>query len=101
MRVILEEIIIEDPPSISSQLEYILEDMKDSLVRSITAHSFLDILGKDREQFEMGYSEYVNNVRKIEAYICQYVEVCVHFELEISMIVDRWLMRTKAKLTIT
>ena len=75
----LEEIIIDDPPSISSELDEMLQDMKDSLVRSITAHSFLDILGKDREQFEMGYSEYVHNVRKIEAYICQYVEVSVHF----------------------
>ncbi len=70
-----EEVIIDDPPSISSELEDMLEDMKDSLVKSVTAQSFLDILGKDREKFELGYSEYVNNVRKIEAYICQYIEV--------------------------
>ena len=71
-----EEVIIDDPPSISSELEEMLEEMKDSLIKSITAQSIFDIFGKGREGFELGYSDYVNNVRKIEAYICQYVEVC-------------------------
>lgn len=71
-----EEIISEEDPSISSELEEMLQDMKDSLFKSISAPNFLDILGKDHEKFELGYSEYVNNVRKIEACICQYVEVC-------------------------
>ena len=70
-----EEVIIDDPPSISSEIEGTLEEMKDSLVKSVTAQSIFDIFGKSRETFELGYSEYVNNVRKIEAYICQYVEV--------------------------
>ena len=52
-----------------------LEDMKNSLVNSIAAKSFLDIFGKDCEKFELGYSEYVNNVHKAEAVICQYIEV--------------------------
>ena len=83
--ILEEEVIIEDPPSISSELEDMLQDMKDSLVKSITAQSFLDILGKDREKFELGYSEYVNNVHKIEAYIFQYIEVRIHNNVKSDM----------------
>lgn len=65
----------EENPSIASQLMQMVQDMKDSLIASITAQTFLDIHGKDWEKFEQGYSDFVNNVRKIEGCICQYLQV--------------------------
>ncbi|XP_028415382.1 dynein heavy chain 8, axonemal-like isoform X2 [Dendronephthya gigantea] len=79
-----EEVISDDNPSISSELEEKLQDMKDSLFRSISATNFPDILGKDREKFELGYSEYVNNVRKIEACIGHYVEGIFTLKLSVE-----------------
>ena len=59
-----------------------VRDMKDSLVTTITARSFLDMEGKDREKFEQGYTDFVNHVRKIEGYISQYVQVVMlHYTL--------------------
>ena len=59
----------------SSELTRMVEEMKHSLVATIDASTFLDTHGKDREVFEQGYTEFVNNVRKIETYICQYIQV--------------------------
>lgn len=65
----------EDPPSLSRELSVMLQDIRESLVESISTHSFLNILGKDREKFELAFSEYVNKVNKIESIVCQYLDV--------------------------